>query len=161
MGPIVCATRGGEASRCTQERAIQLAQERGAELIFICTYNPDFAGPLNNHLRSALAEEQRWIGRALLAIAQNRAREVKLESRAVVRRGQAWECITGFLRECNASALVIGQSKIGVTSPLPNAGAVHQFADLVRQELGIEVIVVKADTFTCDDDDEEIQWPSL
>ncbi len=34
MGPIVCATRGSEASRRTQERAITLAQERGAPLIF-------------------------------------------------------------------------------------------------------------------------------
>ena len=50
MGPIVCATRGGEAGRRTQERAIALAKERGTELIFLCIFGPNFAGSLSKAL---------------------------------------------------------------------------------------------------------------
>ena len=40
MKRIVCATRGGEASRRAQERAISLAKELEAELIFLYVTDP-------------------------------------------------------------------------------------------------------------------------
>jgi hypothetical protein len=57
MGPIVCVTRGGEASLRTQERAIQLACERGAALIFLFVADPGFARPVDEKLAAALADE--------------------------------------------------------------------------------------------------------
>ena len=39
---ILCATRGGEASHHTQERAIELAKERTAKLVFIFVYDTRF-----------------------------------------------------------------------------------------------------------------------
>jgi len=39
MGPIVCAARGGEAGRRTQEWAIALAKEQGADPSFLCGFD--------------------------------------------------------------------------------------------------------------------------
>ena len=89
MGPIVCATRGGEASRRTQERAIALAKERGAPLIFLCAVDPSFAGTVSDELAAALADELRRLGRSLLCIAQARAREKGVEAQTHVRCGPA------------------------------------------------------------------------
>ena len=57
MGPIVCATRGGEASRRTQERAVALARERGDPLIFLFVADTNFTQPANQSLAEALADE--------------------------------------------------------------------------------------------------------
>ena len=105
MGPIVCATRGGEAGRRTQERAIALAKERGTELIFLCVFDPGFAGSLNSALSAAVIEEQQWLGRALVSVAQERAREQGVEAGAVVLSGPVLESIEDFLCEAGAATL--------------------------------------------------------
>jgi nucleotide-binding universal stress UspA family protein len=145
MGSIVCATRGGEASRRTQERAVALAKERGAELIFLCVFDPSFAGPREPAMEAALAAEQRWLGRALLGIAQMRAREWGLEAQAIVRSGPVLQTIEDFLRQVTADTLVIGASKAKPKRAAFELSQVHQFADRVRQDTGVEVIVVVAD----------------
>ena len=43
MGPIVCATRGGEASRRTQERAIALARETAYQVRILAGTNQRIA----------------------------------------------------------------------------------------------------------------------
>ena len=69
MRPIVCATRGGEVSRRTQERAVALAKERGAELIFLCVVDPSFAGLVDEAMVATLTDELQRLGRSLLSIA--------------------------------------------------------------------------------------------
>jgi nucleotide-binding universal stress UspA family protein len=145
MGAIVCATRGGEASRRTQERAIALAQERGGELIFLVVFDPSFAGPLSKDLEAALIDEQRWLGRALLGIAQTRARERGLDSRAVVYCGPVLETIKETLREVEADTLVIGASRPTAPSTSFDLSEVYSFAQRMRQDTGVEVVVVTPD----------------
>jgi len=142
MGPIVCATRGGEAGRRTQERAIALAKERGSELIFLCVFDPGFAGPLTSALSAAVTEEQQWLGRALVSVAQARAREQGVEAGAVVLSGPVLESIEEFLCEAGASTLCIGQPK--VDSPLGtfSQGTIRSCARHVEQNTSVEVIVV-------------------
>jgi nucleotide-binding universal stress UspA family protein len=142
MGPIVCATRGGEAGRRTQERAIALAKERGTELIFLCAFDPSFAGPLNSALSSAVVEEQQWLGRALMSVAQARAREQGVEADAVVLSGPVLESIEEFLCESDASTLVIGESKIDSALSTFRYGMVQSCARHVEQNTSVEVVVV-------------------
>jgi nucleotide-binding universal stress UspA family protein len=145
VGTVVCATRGGEASRRTQERAIALARERGDRLIFLCAFDPTFAGPLDDALAAAVADEQRWLGRALLGIAQARARRKGLETEAVVRSGPVTERIREYLGEVEADTLVIGVSKSPGSLPSFDSGRVHDFAERMRQEMGVEVVIVTAE----------------
>lgn len=141
MRPIVCATRGGQASRRTQERAIALAKERGVPLIFVCAVNPDFAGPLDDVLAAALRDELRRLGRALLLVAEARARAQGVEVRTDVRCGPVWSNIVEYLEQVNAGALVIGAPRTPTQAFGP--ATVDQQAESIRQTLGIDVIVVR------------------
>ena len=142
MGLIVCATRGGEAGRRTQERAIALAKERETELTFLCIFDPGFAGPLNSALSAAVAEEQQWLGRALVSVAQARAREQGVEAGAVVRSGVVLDSIEDYLCEAGASTLVIGEPKIDSALSAFRPGMIQSCAQHVAQNTGVEVVVV-------------------
>ena len=142
MGPIVCATRGGEAGRRTQERAVSLAKERGTELVFLCVFDPSFAGTLNTALAAAVEKEQQWLGRALLGTAQARAEKEGVDAGTVVRSGPVLETIEAYLRQVNASTLVIGEPKIDSALAAFRPGKVCHFADRVRQDTGVDVLVI-------------------
>ena len=146
MGLIVCATRGGEAGRRTQERAIALAKEQeGAGLVFLCVSDPDFAGPLNQPLYDAIVQEQQWLNRALMSIAQARARERGVQARVEIRSGAVLDVIEEYLCQSGASTLVIGEPK--VDSPLSafQVDRVQSCAEHVEQNTGVRVVLVTPD----------------
>ncbi len=140
MGPIICATRGGEASHRTQERAIALAKERNTELIFLCVVDASFAGSLEERLAAALDDELKRLGRSLLNIAETRARDQGVAVRTVCISGPVWEGIETFMRETGGGTLVIGSSRAGTM--VFGSGDVSQFAERLRQTVDVEVIVV-------------------
>ena len=142
MGLIVCATRGGEAGRRTQERAIALAKERGDELVFLCTFDPAFAGDLNPALSEAVVQEQQWLGRTLMNVAQSRARKQGVDAGAVVRRGPVMDSIEDFVRESCASTLVIGMPRGDSALSALRLNNVQSCADQMVDKTGIEVVVV-------------------
>jgi nucleotide-binding universal stress UspA family protein len=142
MGAIVCATRGGRASRATQERAIALAKERGADLVFLCFVDPGFAGPMDEALTCALNDELKRLGRSLLCIAQARAQQHGIDAKTVVRSGSVIENIEAALREFDADTLVIGAPGAGSQTEAFGSGDVNRLADAVRQSTGVEVVLV-------------------
>jgi nucleotide-binding universal stress UspA family protein len=139
---IVCATRGGEACRRTQEKAIALAKERDAELIFLYVVDPNLVGQAGPSLAEAMHDEMERLGRSLLYMAQSRARKKGIEAEAVVRHGEVQEGIRDFMRETGADTLVMGCPRVGVPPQAFTQDAIGQFAETVRQELGAQVIVV-------------------
>ncbi len=142
MGLIVCATRGGEAGRRTQERAVALAKERGDELVFLCVFDPAFAGNLSDALSEAVVQEQQWLGRTLMNVAQSRARKQGVNAHAVVRSGPVVENIEDFVRESCASMLVIGEPKVDSALGAFKLDNVQSCADQMVDKTGIEVVVV-------------------
>jgi nucleotide-binding universal stress UspA family protein len=143
MRPIVCATRGGEASRRAQERAIALAREQGAPLIFLFVVDISPMKP-SKDLADVLADELEQLGASLLCIAQARAREHGIEAEMVIRRGAVRPTLESFLREVDAGTLVIGAPDHGAEHPpvFDPAGMDH-FAGQIRAGLGVEVVVVE------------------
>ncbi len=143
--PIVCATRGGEASRRAQERAIALAREQGAPLIFLFVAD---TGPLekmkpSKDLAGVLADELEQMGASLLCIAQARAHEHGVEADMVVRRGAVRPALESFLREVDAGTLVIGAPERGAEHPpVFDPAGIDHFAAQIRAGLGVEVVVV-------------------
>jgi nucleotide-binding universal stress UspA family protein len=142
MGLIVCATRGGEAGRRTQERAIALAKERGDELVFLCVFDPAFAGNLSDALSEAVVQEQQWLGRTLMNVAQARARKQGVDAHAVVRRGPVVDNIEEFVRESCASTLVIGEPKVDSALGTFRLDNVQSCADQMVDKTGIDLVVV-------------------
>ncbi|MGC9335112.1 MAG: universal stress protein [Anaerolineae bacterium] len=142
MAPIVCATRGGEAGRQTQERAIVLAKERGSDLIFLCVCSPVPAGDYPEALASALVKEQQWLDRALLTTARARAQKQGIDAGIVCLTGPVMETIQSYLRQVGASTLVLGQPKVGSALAAFQPTRVRSFAEEVRLSTDVEVIVV-------------------
>lgn len=142
MRRIVCATQGGEASRRTQERAIDLAKEQGAELIFLYVVDPSFVGPVDDSLAEAVKDETARLGRALLRIAQGRARKQGLTAQAIVAHGPVPPSIKDYLCQVKASTLVIGTPRTGAVSQAFTLEGIQHFAQSVCQETGVEAVVV-------------------
>ncbi|MEE8391897.1 MAG: universal stress protein [Anaerolineae bacterium] len=142
MRPIVCATRGGEVSRRTRERAVALAKERGTELIFLCVVDPSFAGPVDESLAATLADELQRLGQSLLSIAQARARKQGVVTRTAVLRGAVWQNVKEYVRRVDADALVIGAPMTGSTPRAFGSGDVHRLAETIHEATGVEVVVV-------------------
>jgi nucleotide-binding universal stress UspA family protein len=141
MGAIICATRGGRASRATQERAIALAKERGTPLVFLCVVDPSFAGPMDEPLTCALNDELKRLGRSLLCIAQARAQKQGIDAQTVVRSGPVAESIEAALREFGADTLVVGGPGAGSREAFGSED-INRLAEAVRQSMGVEVVLV-------------------
>ncbi len=142
MGCIVCATRGGEDSRRTQERAIELARARGDDLVFLFVADTSFTPPAQQALAEIIADELVRLGRRLLGIAQVRAQEQGVVAQAIVRRGPVRSTLLSVLSELRATTLVMGAPhphNVGARTLSPDEA--HDLTEDVRV-LGIEVIVV-------------------
>ena len=141
MGPIVCATRGGEACRRTQEQAVALARERGAELIFLFVVDPESVGPCGPELAAVIEDEMNRMATSLLRIAQARAREQGVEREIAVRQGPLRQAIEDFLGEVGASLLVIGAPCTCVIDSVFEPQDIHPFAEAIAEATGVEVTV--------------------
>lgn len=143
MKPIVCATRGGQASRRTQERAIELAKERGAELIFICVVDPTFTGPVDEELEEALSDELKRLGGSLLHIAKARAEKQGVPAEMVVQCGSVWDDIQTYLEEVDAATLVIGVPQEEPPLEAFGSESVRDVIEKLREETDVEIVVVR------------------
>ena len=139
--PIVCATRGGKSCQSTQGEAIFLAQERGAELYFLFVADPSFAGPIDEALRNALVDELARLGGSILHLAQKRARDEGLETKAVVRHGTVRESIVECIQQVNAGTLVIGSPRLGSERQEFTTDDLNRFASDIQQVTGAEVVI--------------------
>jgi len=142
MGPIVCATRGGEGSRRTQERAIALSRERGAPLIFLFVVDASFTQPNDPALAKVLADELERLGRGLLHIAQARAQKQGINAEAALRHGAVRQTIEDYLRAVNGDVLILGVPMIGSGKQTFSPGELPKFVEEIRANTGVEVIVV-------------------
>lgn len=142
MGPVVCITRGGEASHRTQERAIALACKRRVALIFLFVADPGFVKPVDEELAAALADELEHLGNQLLCIARSHAREHNVEADVIVRQGAARRTIEDFLREVNASALVLGVPHTSLGAQVFASYKASQFVQELHSTVGVEVFIV-------------------
>jgi len=141
-GPIVCATRGGEVSRRTQERAVELARERGVPVIFFFVVDVNFADHLNEDLQKALIDEMSRLGRTLLSIACYRAERSGVRADTCVRQGTVGGTLQAYLTEVGASALVMGTPSPDSDHHSFQPEEVPAFARKIEAETGIEVVIV-------------------
>jgi nucleotide-binding universal stress UspA family protein len=111
-------------------------------LIFLSVFDPSFAGHLNDALSAAVDKEQQWLARALVSVAQARAKERGVEASVIVLSGPILESIEGFLCESEAQTLVIGEPKIDSPLSAFHRGAVQSCARHVEQNTSVEVVVV-------------------
>jgi hypothetical protein len=119
-----------------------LAKERGDELVFLCVFDPAFAGDLNPALSEAVMQEQEWLGRTLMNVAQSRARKQGVAAHVVVRSGPVVESIEDFVVESCASTIVIGKPKVDSALGTFRLANVKGCAEQMVDDTGIEVVLV-------------------
>lgn len=142
MNEIVCATRGGEGSRAVQLTAVEQAKATGRPLVFLYVTALANLGDMDPAMRAAVREELNWMGKALLRVAQQRAHDAGLEAKIVLREGNVREEIVNYLKETNASLLLLGAPR-GTTANVFGDDAVEQFALSIRESTNVDVTIVR------------------
>lgn len=140
MGTILCATRGGEGSQATQDRVIELAQERGDGLVFVFVVDITFLSQLAAPVVVDVESRLEAMGRFQLAMAQERAAAQGLQAGAVVRRGRLRAELIAAARELGATMIVLGRP-LGQTAVF-ETDTLQVFATGLEAETGIEVRLV-------------------
>lgn len=142
MNEVVCATRGGEASRAVQMAAIEQAKSSGNRLVFIYVVSPDAVTGVEPGLEDAVLEELIWLGKAVLNVAEERAESEGLASEKVIRIGNVRDEICGYLTENNASLLLLGAPRSATTAVFGD-DPVERFASSIHDSTGVDVAVVR------------------
>jgi hypothetical protein len=93
-------------------------------LIFLYIVDPTFIKPPYKTLTDIVLDELEQLGRGLLGLAQSRAREQSLQADIAIRRGAIQPTMENFLREVNASTVVIGAPQRSSTAPVFNSEAI-------------------------------------
>ena len=137
---IGCATRGGEASRATEDTAIAMAREHDAELIFLYVADASFAEGHSGKFAIEMVEaEVRNIGQLVLEQARLRAKERGVAARAEIREGHVVDEIQHFVEKHKGmDAMVVGHM----------SEELRQHLQPVLQQIAqhrLDVVIVKPD----------------
>jgi nucleotide-binding universal stress UspA family protein len=109
MGLILCATRGGEGSIPTQQRAIDLAKEKDLALAFLYVADSSFLNKTAAAVVVDVDEELVNMGEFLLTMAVERAAEKGVAAEPVIRTGIIRDILPQVARELGATVIVMGR----------------------------------------------------
>ena len=110
MKKILCATRGGEASRKTQDAVIAMAQEEGASILFLFVVDVEFLRLTAHGVRpDVVSVEMEHMGEFLLAIACERALAQGVPAEMCVRHGPLVEALHSAAVEEGVDAIAFGR----------------------------------------------------
>jgi len=134
---ILCATRGGDASKPTHEAAIALASEMNADLIFLYVFDQSvlrkYATPIVINVESQIKHMQRFLERT----ARKQASEAGIRSTVLVRVGSLREQLKIVGIEENIDTIILG-NPYEATS-LFKREALLAIANEIEEETGIPV----------------------
>jgi predicted aconitase/predicted aconitase with swiveling domain len=142
VGTIVCAIRGGEASRITQEQAIERTKAGNHRLIYVYVVDLTTAGHLTASEAPMVQEELTWLGRVLLRMAQRRASQSGVQAEMYIGYGRVREAIETFLKEQKADLFLIGAPRAAVARDVFQD--VVQFARSIEERTGVKTEVIRA-----------------
>lgn len=137
---ILCATRGGEASLRTQERAIEIAKERTAKLVFIFVYDTRFLEKYTAPHVPAIEGEIKKMGEFLLLMAKERAEKAGVEADFIVRQGAFQASLIEAADELSASVIVLGRPADNNLTTLDYLE--NTLSPAIIEAIGAEVLVV-------------------
>lgn len=142
MGRILCATRGGEASRRTQDAAIALAKEQGDELIFLYVADSSFlnhtAAPLVIDVETRLVK----MGEFQLLVAKERAAAQGISAQTIVRKGKLRAELVGAARELEVDLIVLGHPVDQHEQAVFDEAALQAFATSLQAITGTRVRIL-------------------
>jgi nucleotide-binding universal stress UspA family protein len=140
VGKILCATRGGEGSQATQDRAIALAREHGDELVFLFVVDISFLSQMAAPIVVDVESRLERMGQFQLAVAQERAAVQDIQVQTMVRRGRLRSELALAAQELGATLIVLGRPSR--QTAVFEHDTLQAFAAGLRAETGIEVRIV-------------------
>lgn len=148
---ILCPTRGGEASFPNQDRAIAIAKEREAELIFLYITDVRFLGLSAGYKVVDVEHAIDEMGEFILAMAQERAEKEGVHAISALRRGTFNEALKDVIQEHEVETVVIGKSAGG--TGVITLGYLESLVEEITCEADVEFIVVDqgkiVNTYNC------------
>lgn len=119
MTKILCPTRGGAPSTPNQDRAIALAQEREAEIIFLYVSNARFLDRFSSPVLVDIESELDELGDFMLAMACEKAAKAEVPARSIVRRGDFHQALREVIEEEQVELVTLGMPSqgTGITTP--------------------------------------------
>jgi nucleotide-binding universal stress UspA family protein len=139
MTLVLCATRGGEASIPTQEKAISLAKEGGHALAFLYVADSSFLNKTAAAVVVDVDEELVNMGEFLLTMAVERAAEQGVMAEPVIRSGVIRDVLPEVAREIGATTIVIGRPA-GESSRFQES-EFEKFCEWIESETDAQVVV--------------------
>jgi hypothetical protein len=109
MSKILCAIRGGEDSQRIQDIGIELAKERGEEIVFLYVVNIEFLETTSAALRESVTVEMEKLGEFLLLMAQVRAKEQGVDAKKMIRHGYLAEEFEAAASAPEISTVLLGK----------------------------------------------------
>ena len=141
MKRILCATRGGEASRRTQDAVIAMAKAEDASILFLYIVDVEFLRLTVRGVRpDVVARELEHMGQFLLAMACERAAAAGVAAEACVRHGRLVEALESAARDEGADAIAFGRPA-GSESSFSLAD-LESLAARIKDDTGIETCIV-------------------
>jgi hypothetical protein len=109
MPKILCAIRGGEASQRIQDIGIDLAKERGEEIVFLYVVNTEFLDTASKALRESVTLEMEKLGDFFLLMAHERAKKQGVVAGSVLRHGYLREEFEAAASAPDISTVLLGK----------------------------------------------------
>ena len=137
---ILCPTRGGKDSYPNQDRAVALAKERGAGLMFLYITNVEFLGLTAAPILVDVEHEMDEMGEFMLAMAQERAEKAGVTASTLVERAQFQHVLAEVIEAYDIDSVVLGSSsgETGVVTESYIEGLVEELGG----STGVEFIIV-------------------
>lgn len=137
---ILCPTRGGEGSYPNQDRAIALAKERGADLLFLYITNVEFLGLTAAPKLIDIETELDEMGEFMLTMAKERAEKANVNADILVHRGGFNTVLVHVIEEYPIDTVVLGVSAGG--TGVVTAEYIQELVDEIGSKTDVEFIVV-------------------
>jgi nucleotide-binding universal stress UspA family protein len=144
MSGIVCAVRGGPASRPTIEKAIALAKNSGLALYFVYVVNIDFLDHTIISRVQTISKQMQQMGEFILLTARANASSKGIEAQGVVRHGNVPAEISAQCHEVQADYLVIGRPQFHLDDSLFTEALLDEFIQRVEEQTGAKVVLPEA-----------------
>ena len=141
MDTILCLTRGGKAAYPNQDRAIALAIDRDAKLLFLYVTNVEFLDHTALPKLIDVEAEMEEMGEFLLYMAQERAQKAGISAGAIVRRGIFRQALKNVIKEHAVTTVILGSS-----SKVPGALGteyVNKLGAELNAEFDVEFILTR------------------
>lgn len=140
MEKILCATRGGDSSFQTQDKAIQMALEQDAKLIFLYVVDTRFIDKTSAPIVVDVEEEISKLGEFLLLMAKERAQQQGLDAETILREGKVRDELLKVIQEEDITLVVFGKPA-GESSVFDISG-LETYARGIEDETSVSTVIV-------------------